>query len=60
MGKIGFPETSVDNYQSTPRHIPEEQKFHVLFKGYISGVSEVYTTGTEQQWKAAMRHFCLY
>jgi hypothetical protein len=29
MGQIGCPETSVNNYQSTPHNIPEELRSHL-------------------------------
>ena len=30
-GPIGCPETSVANYQSALRNIPEERRFHLLY-----------------------------
>jgi hypothetical protein len=27
-GKIRYPETSVNNYHTTPRNIPEQRRYH--------------------------------
>ena len=47
MGSIGFPETSVQNYDSTMRIIPKERRSHVpVCDGASSGTRKhVYTRG---------------
>jgi len=35
MGPIGCPETSVTNYQSTPRNIPENRRAHLHLRGSL-------------------------
>ena len=37
MGPTGFPETSVVNYQSTLRNIPEEGRYHLPSRCLMKG-----------------------
>jgi hypothetical protein len=40
MGPICCPETSVNDYRTTPRNIPEERRFHVTVIASQLGVCE--------------------
>ena len=40
IGPIGCPETSLRNYHSTLRNIPENRRLMVLFEGRYEGMCE--------------------
>jgi hypothetical protein len=48
--QIGYPETSVTNYQPTPRSIPEERRPHYLF-------IQVFWEATPCLWISGSRRF---
>jgi hypothetical protein len=45
MEPIGFPETSLKNYHSTLRNIPEERRYHLQGDGSLKSRLEISCLG---------------
>jgi hypothetical protein len=52
MGPIRCPETSVNNYHTTPRNIPEERNLRIVFFSVVNCLS---STDTEMSTKSCSR-----